>query len=178
MAARSKAKPSEKLLDDIAQRVEQGVHVRRALPPDGRVHIDRQLPFLIVYRPPPGSSDPALRSLVASQASYVIAPTDRSWRSFTLELVERIARLQSSVFGGFLLVELWVQPDAGDTDTVADDIRPDFEVAIPRQLVDTPSVDALVSGLSKVRILGHKANVLVRPSVPLAPQDETSAALR
>jgi uncharacterized protein (TIGR02421 family) len=172
MAARSKAKPSEKLLDDIAQRVEQGVHVRRALPPDGRVHIDRQLPFLIVYRPPPGSSDPALRSLVASQASYVIAPTDRSWRSFTLKLVERIARLQSGVFGGFLLVELWVQPDAGDTDTVADDIRPDFEVAIPRQLVDTPSVNALVSGLAKVRILGHKANVLVRPSVPLAPQDE------
>ncbi len=102
----------------------------------------------------------------------MIAPSDRSWRSFTLQLVERIATLQSRVFGGFLLVELWVKPDAGDTDTVADDIRPDFEVAIPRQFVDTPAVNALVAGLGKVRILGHKANVLVR-TMPLAPEHES-----
>ncbi len=172
MAARTKTKPSEKLLDEIAVRVEKGLHVRRSLPPDGRVHIDRQLPFLIVYRPPPGSSDPAVHSLVASQASYLIAPSDRSWRSFTLELVERIARLQSGVFGGFLLIELWVKPDTRDTDTVADDVRPDFEVARPRQFADTPSVNALVANLARVRILGHKAKVLER-TMPLAPQGES-----
>lgn len=170
MATRPKTEPSEAMLDDISARVEQGLQVRRALPPDGRLHIDRQLPFLMVYRPPAGGSEPALRSLVASQASYVIASSDQKWQSFTHKLIERIVRLQSQVFGGFLLVELWVQPDTGDADTVADDIKPDFEVAIPRQLVDTPSVDALVRGLSRVRILGHKAQVVVRPSIPLAPQ--------
>lgn len=173
MASARKNKPSSALLEEIADRVGQGLQVRRALAPDGRVHIDRQLPFLIVYRPPPGSPDPALRSLVASQASYVIAPSDASSRPFIHDLVERVATLQSEVFGGFLLIEVWLQPDAGDADTVADDIRPDFEVAIPRQLEETPSVAALVAGLSKVRILGQKANVLVRPSVPLAPQHET-----
>lgn len=170
MAPRAKTEPSAAMLDDITDRVEQGLQVRRALPPDGRVHIDRQLPFLIVYRPPEGESDPALRSLVASQASYVVAPSDHKWQSFTHELIERIVKLQSDVFGGFLIMELWVQPDAGDVDTVAEDVRPDFEVAIPRQLTDTPSVDALVRALGRVRILGHKAHVVVRPSIPIAPQ--------
>lgn len=173
MGPARKKTPSAALLEEIAERVGQGLQVRRALPPDGRVHIDRQLPFLIVYRPPAGSPDPALRSLVASQASYVIAPSDASWRTFIHDLVERIATLQSEVFGAFLLIELWVQPDVGDADTVAEDIRPDFEVAIPRQLEDTPSVAALVQGLSRIRILGQKAHVLLRPSIPLAPQHET-----
>lgn len=172
MATRPDLEPSATMLDLISDRVEQGLQVRRALPPDGRVHIDRQLPFLIVYRPPAGQSDPALRSLVASQASYVIAPSDHKWRAFTAELIERIVKTQSQIFGGFLLIELWVQSNVGDADTVAADIRPDFEVAIPRHLIDTPSVEALVDGLKKVRILGHKAQVVVRPSIPLAPPHE------
>jgi uncharacterized protein (TIGR02421 family) len=157
------------LLDTISARVEQGLQVRRKLPPDGRVHIDRQLPFLVVYRPPENGADEAMRALVASQASYVIAPSGPASRPFTHDLVERIASLQSRTFGGFLLIEIWVKPDSANATTVADDIRPDFELAIPRQLQGTPTVDALAAGLGRVRILNQRANVLVRPSMPIAP---------
>ncbi len=160
------------LLDAISERVEQGLQLRRKLAPDGRIHIDRQLPFLVVYRAPANESDTALRALVASQASYLIAPSDPASKPFIHQLVQRIATLQSKTFGGFLIIEIWVKPDPADATTVADDIRPDFEVSIPRQLQDTPTVSALVGGLGQVRILGQRANVAVRPSAPLAPHAE------
>ncbi len=172
MTAQRESALNPALLDTISARVELGLKVRRKLPPDGRIHIDRQLPFLVVYRPPENGADEAVRSLVASQASYVIAPSDPAARSFTHELVERIASIQSATFGGFLLAEIWVKADSVGATTVADDIRPDFELAIPRQLQDTPALNALVAGLRRVKILGQRANVLVRASVPIAPNGQ------
>lgn len=172
MATTGTTEFTEELLDGIAGRVEQGLQVRRSLPPGGRVHIDRKLPFLIVYRPPVESPDEALRSLVASQASYAISPSDTDKGPIFRRLIERIAVLQSRAFGGFLVVELWLKPGQDEAATVADDIRPDFEIAVPRLLVDTPAVDALAAGLSRVKILGQKSNVVVHPSVPLAPRNE------
>lgn len=169
MAASRKSAPHEGLFDTISARVEQGLQVRRKLPPDGRVHIDRQLPFMVVYRPPASGTDEALRALVASQASYVIAPSDPSTRQFTLDLVKRIATLQSATFGGFLLIEIWAKSDAAEAITVADDITPDFALAVPRQVSGTPTLAALEAGLGRVKILGHRANVVVRASEPVAP---------
>lgn len=172
MTATPKSDLDPTLIDTIADRVAQGLRVRRTLPPDGRVHIDRQLPFLVVYRPPAGLSDPALRSLVASQASYVIAPSDPKTRRFTHDLVERVATLQADTFGGFLIVELWVNPRADGAESVAHDIKPDFGIAIPRQLVDSSTVTTLAKELARIKILGQSAHVAVRPSVPLAPPHE------
>ncbi len=169
MATKRTSKLSPALLDEIAHRVEQGEVVRRNLSSDGRVHIDRQLPFLVVYRPPRGAADAALKSLVASQAAYVIAPSDPSAQQFVLDLVERVATLQSKAFGGFLLVEVWLKDDAEEAASVSEDITPDFEIAIPKQLVDTPAVAALAKELARVKILGQKAEVRLSPSVPLAP---------
>jgi uncharacterized protein (TIGR02421 family) len=172
MTAHKKTALNAALLDTIADRVEQGLQVRRSLPPDGRVHIDRQLPFMVVYRPTEGNADEALRALVASQASYVIGPSSAASHAFTHRLVERIAELQSATFGGFLLIEIWAKAGSSDAATVADDIRPDFELAIPRHLQDTPAIEALAARLGRVRILGHTANVAVRPSAPLAPPSQ------
>lgn len=169
MTAKKKSELTPLLLDTISNRVTQGLQVRRHLPPDGRVHIDRQLPFLVVYRPSGDDADEALRSLVASQASYVIAPSDQAGRAFTIELVERVATIQSQTFGGFLLIEIWVDGGASDVSTVAADITPGFELAVPRQLEGTPTLDALIAGLGRVRILGQQAKVLVRPSGAIAP---------
>ena len=169
MASRKASKLGPALLDEIAERVEQGELVRRSLPPDGRVHIDRQLPFLVVYRPPPGAADAALKSLVASQAAYIIAPSEPSAQQFVLDLVERVATLQSKAFGGFLLVEVWLKRDDEEAATVSEDITPDFEIAIPKQLVDTPAVTALAKELGRVKILSNRAEVRLSPSVPLAP---------
>ncbi len=172
MATKSKVRLDKALLDEIGERIAEGAQVRRSLASDGRVHIDRQLPFLIVYCPPPMGVDVALRGLVASQASYVIAPSDPSTRRFTQQLIERIATVQSGLFGGFLLVEVWAQDEVDEPGTVADDTKPDFAIAVPKQFVDSPAVATLVKELGRVRILGQKANVQLRASVPLVPAHE------
>ena len=172
MTARQKPALSPDLISTIARRVEQGLQVRRKLHSDGRIHIDRQLPFLVVYRPPQSGADETLRSLVASQASYVIAPSDPATGTFVHDLVERIAAIQSQPFGGFLLIEIWATKDSLGATSVADDIRPDFELLIPSALQQTPAVNSLVAGLGRMRILGQQANVLVRKATTIAPQEQ------
>ena len=43
---------SRRLISTIGRRLGQGGPVRRTLPQNGRLHIDRILPFLVVYRRP------------------------------------------------------------------------------------------------------------------------------
>ncbi|HZJ49068.1 MAG TPA: hypothetical protein VFD97_08580, partial [Acidimicrobiia bacterium] len=48
---------SDRLIAEICDRLTRNQPVRRTLPDGGRLHIDRQLPFLIMYRPPEKSDD-------------------------------------------------------------------------------------------------------------------------
>ncbi|MGB5655119.1 MAG: hypothetical protein WBN35_00730, partial [Acidimicrobiia bacterium] len=70
-------KPSiigNRLIEQISDRLERNLPIRRSLPDGGRLHIDRQLPFLVVYRPPVGVSDAGTARFVKGEASYLIAP--------------------------------------------------------------------------------------------------------
>ena len=50
----------------------------RADVPGGWVHIDRRLPFLLVYRRPAGVPDAATADLVTGEASYLVIDGDHS----------------------------------------------------------------------------------------------------
>lgn len=163
---RSEEKRLGQLLDAVLDRVERGTQVRRRLPPDGRVHIDRQLPFLVLYRPLEDRAEPLLRRLVSSGASYVVAPSDPAMAPFVQELVRRVAETQAAVFGAFLVVEVWESTaDADDNDTV----QPTFDVVTAKSLIATPSVVELVRRLEQVQILGRKADVRTRTRGRLGP---------
>ncbi len=75
----------------------------------GILTLDRDLPFLIVYREPADRPDPGTARLVATEAAFLIADADgdaeavRAARSLALE--------GSSRHGAFLLLELWSSPD-------------------------------------------------------------------
>ncbi len=169
MTSQPESELTPALLEAICGRVEQGRQVRRKLSLDGRVHIDRQLPFLVVYRPTEDGVDETMRALVVSNASYIIAPTDRSARHFVHDLVERVAALQSRAFGGFLVIEVWVKPDADDETTIADEIKPEFGLVVPGQTHNTSTLNALSGSLAKIKIMGQQANVVVRTSGPSSP---------
>ena len=64
---------SEEFVRRVCTRLEQDNRVRRNLPPWGRLHIDRQLPFLCVYRRPPKSKDAGTERLLLGEASYLLA---------------------------------------------------------------------------------------------------------
>ena len=65
---------SSSLVDSVCQRLARNQRVRRTLPNKGRLHIDRQLPFLCVYRQPPNYDDAGTERLVKGEASYLVAP--------------------------------------------------------------------------------------------------------
>ena len=48
-------------IDEVQAALAQQTYLRRKLPRWGRLHIDRPLPFLCVYRRPPGRAAPSGR---------------------------------------------------------------------------------------------------------------------
>ncbi|MDH3680627.1 MAG: DUF1704 domain-containing protein [Acidimicrobiia bacterium] len=156
----------KQLLDTILDRVQRGVQLRRRLPPNGRIHIDRQLPFLVLYRPLVQGAEPSLRRLVSSEASYLLAPSDPAMATFVQDLVRRVAEIEAEVFGGFLLIEFWESTaESNDHETG----QPAFDVVVNKDLAATPSVTELVRRLEHVEILGRRAVVRMRPGGRLAP---------
>ena len=67
-------------VEAACQRVREGKPLRRKLSPWGRVHVDRPLPFLVVYRRPVRRQDDGTESLIVGEASYVIASGGRRAR--------------------------------------------------------------------------------------------------
>ncbi len=90
------------LLTAVRERLAAGKPIRRTLPGGGRLHIDRPLPFLCVYRAPE-RSDPGTADLVRTQASYLIVPL-----GFEISaLVSGVVAALADACGACLVVELW-----------------------------------------------------------------------
>ena len=170
MADRNRAVISNRLVAQVSDRLEKGLAIRRTLPDGGRLHIDRQLPFLIVYRRPDDRDDVGTARLVKGEASYLIAPTHPKHRKQTAALISAIADSMSEVFGGFLIVEIWAGPDgASDAMSSGGPLPPAFKVVVARRDATVPSVVRLVEGLAAVEVAGMAAEVELAPGGRLAP---------
>ena len=158
----------DRLISAVVTQLRRGHAVRRRLPGDGRIAIDRPLPFLALYRPPPGRLDPGTAALVEGEASYLIAPRARGSRAPTQRLVEAVVETLGEVFGAFLVVELWsaAPPPRGEEDPAA---PPAFRVVAARGDVDDPSTARLLAALARVRLHRVAADVELRPGGRLAP---------
>ena len=67
----------EPLVAAIVKRLETGKSIRRTLPSGGYLHIDRQLPFLLVYRRSASEEDPAIDQLLRGESSYLLVNSQR-----------------------------------------------------------------------------------------------------
>ena len=79
---------SDRFLESVVERLSNNNRVRRKLPMNGRLHIDRQLPFLCIYRVPPNRNDRGTRQLVVGEASYLIAPPESSFNERLKDLLK------------------------------------------------------------------------------------------
>ena len=150
------------VIEDIIRFVKAGSAVRRRLPGGGRVHIDRHLPFLCVYRRPPGVDDPETESLLIGEAAYLLASGDPGAQRDVSRLVEEIAALQSRACGAFLIVEIWANPGLvaeGERDGRAP--APAFRVLAPRRNAPMPVIERLDQALRRVRLRRCRARVTV-----------------
>lgn len=160
---------SRQFIEAVCARLAENKRVRRALPQWGRVHIDRQLPFLCVYRRPHQDSLPSER-LVVGEAAYLTASGNRRLRPPLALLIEGIARTMKEVFGSFLIVEVWIEPPSGDrngngrsSDAAA------FKIVRPKKTSLTATIDTLQKALGEIKIRRRPAGVEVVNARRIAP---------
>ena len=166
-------KISDRLIADITDRLAKNRPIRRTLPDGGRIHIDRQLPFLALYRPPADIDDPGTASLIKGQASYLIAPALPQHNKQVVALATAVAEEMATVFGAFLIIEIWAkgQQEPNDTDRGVD--KPRFKVIVGRHDAEAPGVTRLVASLRRMRVGGRLAEVELASGGRLSPPGMT-----
>ncbi|KAA3662244.1 MAG: flavohemoglobin expression-modulating QEGLA motif protein [Calditrichaeota bacterium] len=142
--------------------------MRRSLPEWGRIHIDRQLPFLCVYRGPnvPDNSQP--ERLVMGEASYLAATRHRKHQRQIINLAKNIAQTFKEIFGTFLIVEVWYTNDK--TDNHLPYSQPAFKIISPAKSAILPTIEILEKALKKIKIRKASAEVERIASSKIAPK--------
>lgn len=149
---------SDRAIRSIVDRLLEGKRVRRSVPGWGRLHVDRQLPFLVVYRRPRTGSDAGTSLLVTGEAAYLTATGNRKLHSSLASLVEAIATGIGDLFGAFLIIEIWSAPDVEMSNT-HEDFRPGFRIYTSRTDALTSTVAALEKSLKKITTKSLPATV-------------------
>ena len=150
---------SEGRIDEIIERVRAGKRVRRTLPGGGRLHLDRQLPFLVVYRIPPDRADAFTARLVTGESAYLVAPGDPEARRWLDPLVTRLVETLSAAFGAFLLVEVWTTPESAGNDPMSPDWSPELRIVARQRFAGSRTVHTLREGLRELVLEGHPVRV-------------------
>lgn len=170
---------SDELIETICSRLAENRQVRRTLPARGQLAIDRQVPFLCIYRHPSEQADEGTARLVTGEAAYLIASGRRSMHTSLARLVRRIATTMAEEFGGFLLVEIWAgrehsyrnngehdgkrDMDGADNQDNSDEhlYQPGFRIIThlaPNDVL-VPTLARLEKSLSKIRLYQQPAQV-------------------
>ncbi len=94
---------TESLAKKVIAKLEAGETVDFELPRGGRLHIDRPLPFLCVYRPQTPGSEADTESLLMTQSAWLIVAPQVDISDWLGELMQYLQQR----FGACLLLELW-----------------------------------------------------------------------
>lgn len=157
----------DRVIAVVHDRLTRNLRIRRTLPGDGRLRIDRQLPFLCVYRSPPQRSDPGARELVTTEAAYLFASGEPRYAAGLNRLCRTIRDTLDEHFGSLLLLEIWTDGELG-----ADLLRqaaPAFRIVAPQRESLNTVLEALARGLGDVRLHGVAASVHTVRTSAVAP---------
>lgn len=155
------------LISDIRVRLDAGERVRRTLPGGGRIHVDRSLPFLCVYRLPVDREDSGTKELVSGEASFLIVSAATAARKSVSKLVQQVAESMCERFGAFLIIEIWAASDADLLEAVEEseleptELRPSFMIAAKGPNTPLRTVESLRRHLERIVYLKQKASVQV-----------------
>lgn len=147
-----------KLAAQVVERIEESKRVRRLLQPWGRISIDRQLPFLCVYRKHEHHT-PGDERLVMGESAYISAPGDREHHDNLSSLITSISSQLSKKFGAFLIVEIWVSPFRNTLSEAAS--APHFRVVKPPASYPQLDHEPLKKALKRINVQKQSAHVQV-----------------
>lgn len=153
---------SAQFISEVVTRLQSDKRVRRNLPSWGRIHVDRQLPFVCVYRKPTRRPDDGTARLIMGQPAYITATAQKALAPSLAQLTEVLVAAMSKAFGAVLLVEIWSGLEPDDT-TVPDGVLPPpaFKIVTPDPDTISQSLDTLERELSKIVVEQNRATVNV-----------------
>lgn len=140
---------------EVCALIREGKPVQRDLPDGGRLHVDRALPFLFVYRSPVRRIDLGTDQLVKGEASHLAVSGSAKHKDGAARLVDGVVEALSESYGAVLLIELWATPDVQD----ARDQPLRFQVHRSRGARLARTLDVLERSLAQIRIKGSNATV-------------------
>jgi len=150
--------------------------VRLELPEGGRLHLDRRLPFVCVYRrTAEDEDDSGTEQLVTCEACYMIVPAEPRAASRALKLLREIVQHLAQHFGSFLLIETWSVPMHETKETAmphnddGDMVQPHFEIAAPASRIPRATIEALSKSLGRDMLPYGGTRVVLGPYPELAP---------
>ncbi len=150
----------------VSKPLRENSWVRRRLPGWGRLHIDRRLPFLCVYRRPAQRADPGTKSLLLGEASYLLAAGEPERYRWVAGLVQEIVQIQGAAFGAFMLLEIWTEESRPME-------QPVFHVVAPASNTPSALLETLENSLLGVQVDETALQVTVdyqeRPAPPGLP---------
>ncbi|MFW6124836.1 MAG: tyrosine/phenylalanine carboxypeptidase domain-containing protein, partial [Pirellulales bacterium] len=166
---------SDAFVDEVGQRLSENRRVRRTLPEGGRLHVDRPLPFLCIYRRPGDGDDPGTQRLVTGEAAFLIASGNPHLRRSVARLVRRIARSMGERFGAMLLIEVYAAgelthfvPPGGrgrrppGPGGVPRQWKPGFALATKGPQPSGSTINALLQSLRGIRVHRQTSEVELR----------------
>ena len=159
MAKEQQALIGEPFIERVLERLRQNKPVRRTLPLWGRIHIDRRLPFLFLYRKPLERPDAGTASLVLGEAAYLLASSDARMSRGLKALVQGIVDISLPAFGAFLLVEVWSSCETSVETERPGLQNPAFRLRHSGSKVLFPTVEAFERSLRSIRTRGGRAEV-------------------
>lgn len=165
-------------IEAIAQRLGSHAPVRSKLPAWGRVHIDRALPFVCVYRRPARRADPGTETLLLGEAAYVLALEDGAQQPGLERLLAQLAQFRLADFGAFLVLELW---SAAVADTAGPSAQspavPAFRIVASRRHAPARYLEALENALLGIHLNGMSAHVALDYRDTVGPSDQAPLQL-
>ena len=159
MAKATAPKLDQQLIDSLVDRLRQNRPIRTTLSTDGLLNIDRQLPFVFVYRPAPSDSESVFAPILAGGASFLVAPTSKRSRAWTGRLLAAITEELSATFGAFLIIELWPGTAPEADNSAAAVAKPGFQIKFAKEDQNSATVNRLVSSLERITIMKQRAVV-------------------
>lgn len=170
---------SSKLIKTIRERLSEGKRVRRTLPLGGRLHIDRTLPFLVVYRRPGRSSDNGTERFVKGEASYLIASGAQKLQPSLKLLVHNVVEVLSGKCNGFVIVEIWARKNEhSETEYDPSQVRPAFRITASPQRPPTRTIEVFEEALKKIRHNRKSSTVEINYDKNRVPSRYTSLLSR
>src|SRR5690606_17288587 len=89
---------TKRYINRIVDKLKKDDPLHMNLPNGGKLHMDRPVPFLLVYRIPPGSDDAFTATLGETESAYLVSAA-HSDNGITLATIKSIANTLADKFG-------------------------------------------------------------------------------